>query len=95
MTEISLTGREENNCQEKIESQGGLAELSNDQEGSNIDSEEEILDDQTDATEAISAEVIESTSPLPVSYDFNSSSYYYNLNTGETYRKSDRSIYAY
>ncbi|CAI2168080.1 9404_t:CDS:2 [Funneliformis geosporum] len=28
MTEISLTGREENNCQEKIESQGGLAELS-------------------------------------------------------------------
>ena len=27
MTEISLTGREENNCQEKIESQGRLAEL--------------------------------------------------------------------
>ncbi|CAI2192533.1 16804_t:CDS:2 [Funneliformis geosporum] len=27
MTEISLTGREENNCQEKIESQGCLAEL--------------------------------------------------------------------
>ncbi|CAG8839910.1 32648_t:CDS:2, partial [Gigaspora margarita] len=28
MTEISLTGRKENNCQEKIESQEGLAELS-------------------------------------------------------------------
>jgi hypothetical protein len=28
MTEISLTGREENNCQEKIESQKDLAELS-------------------------------------------------------------------
>ncbi|CAG8762177.1 21272_t:CDS:2, partial [Gigaspora rosea] len=28
MTEISLTGREENNCQEKIESQGDLAESS-------------------------------------------------------------------
>ncbi|CAG8814159.1 2449_t:CDS:1, partial [Racocetra fulgida] len=45
-----------------------------DQEGSNIDSEEEISDDQTDASEAVSAEVIESTSPPPVSYDFNSSS---------------------
>src|SRR5581483_6530886 len=29
MTKISLTGREENNCQEKIGSQGDLAELSN------------------------------------------------------------------
>ncbi|CAG8824141.1 13430_t:CDS:1, partial [Dentiscutata erythropus] len=43
-------------------------ELPDDQEGSNIDSEEEISDDQTDASEAVSAE-----SPLPVSYDFNSS----------------------
>ncbi|CAG8816912.1 332_t:CDS:2 [Gigaspora margarita] len=120
MTEILLTGRKENNCQEKIESQGGLAELSSsdilqninrlyenactaenervkvnqakilcwrnfiieldnsigeimikeknpntelpdDQEGSNIDSEEEI-----------SEEVSKSTSPIPISYDFNS-----------------------
>ncbi|GET03405.1 hypothetical protein GLOIN_2v1598257 [Rhizophagus clarus] len=125
VTEISLTGREENNCHEKIESRGVLEELSSsdvlqninrlyenactaenerksansiaelsdsqiqtivdyfsnnpntelpdDQEGSIIDSEEEISCDQTDASEAVSAtraEIIplESVQPgLPVS----------------------------
>src|SRR5581483_5743127 len=48
-------------------------ELPDDQEGSIIDSEEEISDDQTNASEAVSAEVSVSTLPIPVSYDFNSS----------------------
>ncbi|CAG8828996.1 23161_t:CDS:1, partial [Dentiscutata erythropus] len=42
-------------------------ELPDVQEGSNIDSKEKILNDQTDASEAVSVE-----SPLPLSYDFNS-----------------------
>jgi len=45
--------------------------LPDDQEGSIIDSEEEISDDQNNASEAVSAEVSESTLPIPVSYDFN------------------------
>ncbi|CAG8649245.1 11910_t:CDS:2, partial [Acaulospora morrowiae] len=46
------------------------AELPDDQEDSIIDFEEEISDDQTNASEAVSAE---STLPIPVSYDLNSS----------------------
>ncbi|CAG8742033.1 4734_t:CDS:2, partial [Racocetra fulgida] len=75
MTEILLTGRtiprQRNNCQEKIESKGDLAELSS---SDALISILKISDDQTDASEAVSAEVIESTSPIPVSHDFNSSS---------------------
>ncbi|CAG8625493.1 1215_t:CDS:10, partial [Racocetra fulgida] len=118
MTEISLTGREENNCQEKIESQGDLAESSSDQDDSIIDSEGEISDDQTNASEAqanslVSAKASTSISLTHVSnssvsipdysYDENKindmdtilsdydddEGYYYNLNTGETYGKSD------
>ncbi|GES79636.1 hypothetical protein GLOIN_2v1835304 [Rhizophagus clarus] len=47
--------------------------LPDDQEASIIDSEGKILDDQTNTSEAVSAEISESTSPIPVSYDFNSS----------------------
>ncbi|CAG8535524.1 26578_t:CDS:2, partial [Racocetra persica] len=54
-------------------------ELPDDQEGSNIDSEEKISDDQTDASEAVSAE-----SHLPVFYDFNSSSKTSPGNTSKT-----------
>src|SRR4051812_4931977 len=45
-------------------------ELPDDQEGSIINFEEEILDDQTNASEAVSAEVSESILPIPVSYGF-------------------------
>ncbi|CAG8795016.1 2851_t:CDS:1, partial [Gigaspora rosea] len=99
-------------------------ELPGDQDDSIIDSEGEISDDQTNASEAqanslVSAKASTSISLTHVSnssvsipdysYDENKindmdtilsdydddEGYYYNLNTGETYGKSDRPIYAY
>jgi hypothetical protein len=57
-------------------------ELLGDQDVSIIDSEEKISDNQTNASEAVSFEVSKSISPIPVSYDFNSSGYV-NANDGD------------
>ena len=48
-------------------------ELPDDQDVSDIDSEEEISDDQNNASEAVSAGVSISTAPIPLSHDSNSS----------------------
>ncbi|RIA93592.1 hypothetical protein C1645_819225 [Glomus cerebriforme] len=54
-------------------SKNSNTELLGDQDDSIIDSKKEISDDQTNASEAVSAEVNISTVPIPVSYDLNSS----------------------
>ncbi|PKB99860.1 hypothetical protein RhiirA5_429066 [Rhizophagus irregularis] len=47
--------------------------MPNNQDVSDIDSEEEISDDQTNASEVVSAGVSISTAPIPLFYDSNSS----------------------
>ncbi|CAB4395256.1 unnamed protein product [Rhizophagus irregularis] len=48
-------------------------ELPDDRDVSDIDSEEEISDDQTNASEAVSAEVSVPTAPIPITHVSNSS----------------------